>query len=364
MGKVFKVRNLISDRAEAMKVLLPGLEAGPEIVERFLREIKVVAGLEHPNIASLRTAFRAGSQVLMVMEYVEGQSLDDLLKQGRLELGRAVHLTYQVLNALSYAHRLGVVHRDVKPSNILVATGDRVKLTDFGIASRSGDPKLTAAGIALGSLYYMSPEQMKAQSLDARSDLYSVGATLYEMITGRRPVQGDSFYAILKAHTDEKPLPAIRLIPEMTPALSYIIERSLEKMPDARFQSADEFRAALISLGPTTRPSTPAQAVSAARRVSEARPVVEAPVSPNWSPVTPSRGESMRVPPDTGSKSWDPAMLENVRRNLAVYIGPMAKVLVGRAAKNARTMEELYQALAAEISSPTDREKFLRTQPF
>jgi serine/threonine protein kinase len=175
MGKVFKVRNLLSDRIEAMKVLLPGTDPRADLVERFLREIKVVAALEHSGIASLRTALRANDQILMIMEYVEGTSLHARMLQGTIDTPRAVRFIQQVLDALAFAHRRGVVHRDIKPSNILVAPNDSIKLTDFGIASRSGDPRLTGEGVALGSLFYMSPEQMKAEVVDARSDLYSVG---------------------------------------------------------------------------------------------------------------------------------------------------------------------------------------------
>jgi serine/threonine-protein kinase len=300
-----------------------------------------------------------GNQLLMIMEFVEGHSLNDLLAIGRFDEARAVHVTNEVLNALAHAHRLGVVHRDVKPSNILVGSGDRVKLTDFGIASRTGDPKLTAAGTALGSLYYMSPEQMKAEPIDVRSDLYSVGATLYEMITGIRPVPGESFYSILRAHAETRPKPMIHLVPGITPALSHVVERSLEKSPEARFQSAEEFQAALRGLDSAPRSvdleeSTPLSPL-------DFRP----PTNPNLAPraTTPPSGQVAKAPSETGSKSWDPAVLETARKNLAVYIGPMAKVLVSRAAKTARNTEELYRALAAEISVPSDREKFLRSLP-
>jgi len=356
MGKVFKVRNVLSDRIEAMKVVLPDLEGSGELVERFLREIKVVARLEHPNIACLRTALRVGNQVLMVMEFVDGSSLSAMLKGGQLDVTRAVNITLQVLSALGHAHQLGVVHRDVKPANILVGVGEQVKLTDFGIASRSGDPKLTAAGTAVGSLYYMSPEQMKAESVDARSDLYSVGATLYEMVTGRRPVPGESFYSILKAHSEQKPIPVVEFVPQMPRALSNIIERSLEKTPQARFQSAEDFRAALMTLGFEKQPLEPP---------AEARPDPETLISRSWSPApTMMRQTLAKTTSGTESKAWDPVMLENVRKNLAVYIGPMAQVLVSRAAKTARTTEELYRTLASEIAEPSDREKFLRSQPF
>jgi eukaryotic-like serine/threonine-protein kinase len=190
MGKVFKVRNLLSDRVEAMKVLLPDLDPSSDQAERFLREIRVVAGLEHPGIASFRTALRVNNQILMIMEYVEGNSVQHFLGHGRIEVGPAAQLIQQLLEALSYARRRGVVHRDIKPSNILVSPNGRVKLTDFGIASRSGDPKITAEGTAMGSLHYMSPEQMKADPVDARSDLHSVGVTLYAMVIGQPPVRG------------------------------------------------------------------------------------------------------------------------------------------------------------------------------
>ena len=356
MGKVFKVRNVISDRTEAMKVLLPDLDPSPELVERFLREIKVVAGLEHPNIASLRTALRVGNQILMIMEFVEGHSLNELLAIGRFDETRAVLITNQVLNALAHAHRLGIVHRDVKPSNILVGAADRVKLTDFGIASRTGDPKLTAAGTAIGSLYYMSPEQIKAEPVDARSDVYSVGATLYEMITGIRPVPGESFYSILRAHVETKPKPMIQLVPGISSALSRVVERSLEKTPESRFQTTEEFQTALRELHSIDLDAT----------APEPPLVFRPPTNPNRIPsgTTPPSGHTPKPPSETGSKSWDPAVLETARKNLAVYIGPMAKVLVSRAAKTARTTEELYRALAVEISAPSDREKFLRSLPF
>jgi len=360
MGKVFKVRNLLSDRIEAMKVLLPGTDPRADVVERFLREIKVVAALEHPGIASLRTALRVNDQILMIMEYVEGTSLHSRMLQGTIDTPRAVRFIQQVLGALAYAHSRGVVHRDIKPSNILVAPDDKVKLTDFGIASRSGDPRLTGEGVALGSLFYMSPEQMKAEAVDARSDLYSVGVTLYEMVTGQPPVQGTSFYSILKAHMEAKPRPATELAPHLPPELSRIISKSLEKRPEARFQSAGEFHAAL------SRVTFESASSSDAARILRDVPAADAPTATLRIEV-PASDEATPTPPvpqtSTASKSWDPVVLENARKSLAVFVGPMAKFLVNRAAKNARNVAELYQALASEIASSSDREQFLRSQP-
>jgi serine/threonine protein kinase len=360
MGKVFKVRNLISDRIEAMKVLLPGADPRADLVERFLREIKVVAALEHPRIASLRTALRANDQVLMIMEYVEGTSLHSRMLQGTIDSARAVRFTQQILEALAYAHSRGVVHRDIKPSNILLAPDDRIKLTDFGIASRTGDPRLTGEGMALGSLFYMSPEQMKAEAVDARSDLYSVGVTLYEMVTGQPPVQGTSFYSILKAHMEGKPRPATELARHLPAELSRIIAKSLEKLPEARYQSARQFQAALSTL------AFESSLNSAATNIP-GLPLSDAPTAPFHTEPPPLGAQATPTPagPQTSSvsKSWDLAVLESARKNLAVFVGPMAKVLVNRAAKNARTVAELYQALASEIDTPADRDKFLRSRP-
>src|ERR1700686_2092698 len=173
MGKVFKVRNVISDRVEAMKVLLPDLEHEPDLADRFMREIKVQASLQHPNIATLHTALRVDNQLLMLMELVEGITLDQRLQQGPIPLRDGVDYIGQVLNALGYAHEHGVIHRDIKPANMMLTAKGTVKLMDFGIAKGAADRKLTMTGTTLGSLYYMSPEQIKGPATpDRGSALY------------------------------------------------------------------------------------------------------------------------------------------------------------------------------------------------
>ncbi|HVP48576.1 MAG TPA: serine/threonine-protein kinase [Bryobacteraceae bacterium] len=249
MGKVFKVRNVISDRIEAMKVLLPDLEHEPELADRFMREIKVQASLQHPNIAALHTALRVENQLLMLMELVEGVTLEQRLHQGPIPLANGVDYICQVLSALGYAHQHGVIHRDIKPANMMLTPSGSVKLMDFGIAKAAADRKLTMTGTTMGSLYYMSPEQIKGMAtLDARSDLYSVGVSLYEVVTGKKPFDGDSQFAIMAAHLEKEPVPPITLDTKLPQALNDVILMAIAKDANQRFQSAQAFASALGSV--------------------------------------------------------------------------------------------------------------------
>jgi len=245
MGQVYKVRNVISERVEAMKVLLPNLSGDPEGADRFLREIKVQASLTHPNIAGLHTALRVDNQLLMVMEYVEGTTIEAMMQRGSVGMANAVDYTMQVLSALAYAHNHGVVHRDIKPANMMLTPGGQVKLMDFGIARVAQDRRLTQTGRTVGSLFYMSPEQINGQSTDGRSDLYSLGVALYEMITGRRPFDGDSDFSIMAAHLQQNPTPPIQLDPSTPMALNEVVMMAITKDVNARYQNADAFRMAL-----------------------------------------------------------------------------------------------------------------------
>ncbi len=247
MGKVYKVRNLLSDRVDAMKVLLPDLTEHPDLVDRFLREIKIQASLHHPNIAALYTAIRLGKELVMIMELVDGVTLEAMIQQGVIEYGDAIGLFDQVLQALVYAHELGVTHRDIKPANIMVTANGTVKLMDFGIA-RTTDKRLTATGIFVGSLHYMSPEQIRGVTPDARSDIYSLGLTLYEAVTGTRAIQGDSDFAIMSAHLEKVPRNPVEINSAIPPALGSVILRAIDKQPEKRFQSATEFLSALNDL--------------------------------------------------------------------------------------------------------------------
>jgi eukaryotic-like serine/threonine-protein kinase len=279
MGRVYKVQNVFSERIEAMKVLLPNLISDPELLDRFMREIKVQASLKHNNIAALYGATRIDNQLVMLMEYIEGETLEKYMSKGPVPLTRGLDYIMQVLSALAYAHQLGVVHRDIKPANMMLTPGGVVKLMDFGIARMKADRRLTQTGRTVGSLYYMSPEQINGGELDARSDLYSLGVSLYEVVTGRRPFQGDSDYSIMAAHLQSSPVPPIEVEPRLPQALNDIILMSISKDPSHRFQSADAFRAALNSV---------AQAFNSYAGAGSPYPVPPPSPQPGYTPPRPS----------------------------------------------------------------------------
>ena len=282
-GKVYKVQNVITERFEAMKVLLPDLANEPKLAERFMREIRVHSGLEHPNIASFRTALRVGNQLLLVMELVEGITLLDKLEAGALAPAIAIDYTTQVLSALECAHSHGVIHRDVKLSNMMLTPAGVVKLLDFGIAKGITDHGLTLNDTTLGSPYYIAPEQIQgAATVDERADLYSVGISLYEMVTGKKPFDGPDRFSIMFAHVKEIPVPPLEVNRQLPKALSDLILKAVAKSPDGRFQTAAAFHEALTDVAgampPTAQPAavarpTPATTPGGARQARRWRGV-------------------------------------------------------------------------------------------
>ena len=268
MGQVYLVRNVISDRIEAMKVLLPDLAQQGDLANRFMREIKLLASLEHPNIAQLRTAFTAENQLVMIMEYVEGDTLACKLERGAFSGEETLNYISQVLAALSYAHGKGIIHRDIKPANMMLTPQCVVKLMDFGIARSTTDLGMTVTGTTMGSLDYMSPEQVKAEPTDARSDLYSVGVSMYEMVTGHRMFSATSSYSVMEAHVKEVPRAPIEVKPSIPRGLSDIIMMAVAKDPGQRFQTAEAFRNALSQV------ALPAAAAAAAATMPQPHVVV------------------------------------------------------------------------------------------
>ncbi len=309
MGQVFLVRNLISDRIEAMKILLPDLANQGDLGARFIREIKLLASLDHPNIAALRTAFSADNQLIMIMEYVEGDTLGHRLEGGPFPPAEALNYIDQVLAALSYAHAKGIIHRDIKPANMMLTPSGVLKLMDFGIARSGNDLGLTVTGTTLGSLDYMSPEQVQAQPTDGRSDLYSVGVSLYEMVTGQRMFSATSSFSIMEAQIKETPRPPIEVQPSLPKPLSDLIVMSVAKNPADRFQTADAFRNALSQIRDSCGlPGIPKAVAAAATpmpvqipttRVSDVRqptPVSRPVVSPVYAAATPTPSQAPSLP--------------------------------------------------------------------
>ncbi|HEY1648906.1 MAG TPA: protein kinase [Terracidiphilus sp.] len=331
MGRVYKVRSVISNREEAMKILLPDFASEPELAARFMAEIRTLAGLDHPNITQLRTAFQIQNQFVMVMEFVEGTTLDKLSAQVPLE--QVIEYSMQVLSALSYAHGKGVTHRDIKPANIMITSHGVVKLMDFGIAKSTTDLNLTRPGTTMGSIYYMSPEQVRGGTVDGRTDIYSFGVTLYEMLTGRKPFEAETSYSVLNAQLNEAPAPPVQWNPALPPELNDIVLHAMAKDPAHRFQSADEFRNALKAL--REQKTTPAVA-----------PMLAAIPGQGFAPVA--------QPVSTGPQPFQQTVLESAMPTAAPNQGfapvPMAAAPPPAAAKSNRSLWIGLGALAAILA--------------
>src|SRR5271165_5784871 len=306
MGKVYKVRNVISDRIEAMKILLPDLHSNQGLADRFLREIRLLATLNHPNIAALRTALTHENQLVMIMEFVEGETLSNRIARAPISTSEAVDYADQILSALSYAHKQNIIHRDIKPANMMLTPQGIVKLMDFGIARSSTDGTLTSTGTTLGSLNYMPPEQVRGESADARSDIYSFGVSLYELLTGKLPFHSDSQYSLMTAHLNEAPAAPITLRDDLPTSLNEIILMAMAKEPAQRFQSADAFRAALKTVPVSPLPIsnttvTPTPRPAATPKPSSATTLVETPLPPRVSTVAAPPRTPAPVPVPTGA---------------------------------------------------------------
>ncbi|MDQ2890846.1 MAG: serine/threonine-protein kinase [Gemmatimonadota bacterium] len=261
MATVYLARDLRHDSTVAVKVLHPELAAFLGF-ERFQREIQVTARLQHPNLLPVFDSGRSGALEYYVTPYIEGESLADRIgREQQLPIEDTLELTCEVADALAYAHNHGLVHRDIKPGNILLTHGHAV-VADFGIArivGASGDGRLTASGMALGTVAYMSPEQASGGDVDGRSDIYSLGCVLYEMLAGAPPFSGANAQAVIARHMVEPPPPLRAVRPSVTAALEAVVRKALAKSPADRFANASQFRDALRrvrAIGAPDAPST------------------------------------------------------------------------------------------------------------
>ncbi len=304
MGAVYKARDIELDRIVAIKVLSPYLVGEPHLVQRFMREARLAANLDHPNIVAIYDIGGEGGYYYFVMKYLEGRPLKEMIAQrGPLPLDEVVQLVRQLASALDYAHQQNLVHRDVKPGNVIVGPDGHATLTDFGLAKVVESMKLTASGETIGTLEYMAPEQARGETSPA-SDIYSLGVMTYEMLTGRLPFQGTNQATLLYQHLHEPPPPLHRWNPTVPPEVEQVVLKAMAKEPAQRYATAGEMARELEL---------------AARRTLFPAPV-RRPAEPEKAPPPPSR--TRPVP------AFFPPFLAWIRRRRWAVLGGIGAILL------------------------------------
>jgi beta-lactam-binding protein with PASTA domain/predicted Ser/Thr protein kinase len=328
MAKVFRATDTVLNRQVAVKVLSPQFASDEAFVVRFRREAQSAAGLNHPNIVSVFDTGSQGDVHFIVMEYVEGRTLRDVIRQeGPLLPERAVEIGAAVAQALDAAHEAGLVHRDVKPGNIMLTRDGEVKVMDFGIARTSTADTLTQTAAVLGTASYLSPEQAQSQPVDPRSDIYSLGCVLFEMLAGQPPFTGESPVSIAYKHVRETPQPPSQRNPDVPQSIDAVVMKCLAKNPANRYQTADELRQDL-------------------QRLSQGMAPLATPVLPGDPTETISAGEGTRVmtgpilPEEERRRRWIPiAAAIGVLGLLGLAAFFLVEEILGEAAQTVRVPE-------------------------
>ncbi|MEO5999184.1 MAG: serine/threonine-protein kinase [Chitinophagaceae bacterium] len=251
MGEVFRAVDTNLGREVALKMLRPQLTVQPQFLERFKKEARILAQLLHPNIAVIYNFIEHGGNHFMVMEYVKGHSLDDLLKKYEvLPAGFVVPVFIQALEGLQHAHRKNIFHRDIKPANLMITEDSTLKLMDFGIAKVSGEQKMTQVNRIVGTIEFMAPELIEGKDASSASDIYAMGATLYELVSGKIPFEGDTDFNIMQSILKSKIKPPEKLNAAVPKALSDIILKAMSRNPEQRYPNARAFQMALVTSFP------------------------------------------------------------------------------------------------------------------
>ncbi len=275
MAEVWRARDTALGRIVALKVLRTQYSSNPDFLARFRREAQAAANLAHPNIVNVFDIGEAGERHYIVMEYVDGRNLKELIRdQAPLSVDRALDLATQVAAAVAHAHGAGIIHRDLKPQNILVDTGDHVKVTDFGIARAMTATSFTETGVVLGTAHYLSPEQAAGQPTTPASDVYALGVVLYEMLTGRTPFDAETTVGIALKHLQETPTPIQQLNPRVPTSVAAIVNRAMAKDPAQRYEDAGALAGALRAVREWGEQVTGAQPAIPRRPVQPAAPQV------------------------------------------------------------------------------------------
>jgi serine/threonine-protein kinase len=344
MGTVYRARDTVLERLVAVKVLNRDLQRRDAADgARFLNEARAVARLNHPGIVAVYDFSDADATgAFIAMEYVDGCTIEHYAtSQTDIALARSLELMRQLLGALSYAHANGVIHRDIKPSNLLVTRDEQIKITDFGIA-KIGSLKHTLTGLMIGTPAYMAPERYSGGDIDQRCDVYSAGVVLFELLTGRQPFSG-TVAEIMYQICHRTPSPVSSVLPSLPGLLDPVLAKALAKEPDARYQTAAEFAAAVTAL---------------LEELGLIRERARNP-APGAAP-----GETVRVVPESAGRGtgapadWLPEQLAPIEQQLRPLLGPLARIVVKRAASGARDVEHLRDLIAAQLRTDEERQRF------